>query len=505
MYTHHLDPHRHAHLFEEQRYDPITGEVLKAGDKVVFCACCHSVFLDESWAYIGKRHCNQSRTLAYVPTQKQMLALKKRKAVTSKPHRQTTDYFQGQRVQRILVLVAVLFTVSLLFRIGSSIYIDLKTQKSRAGRFSIQTDFAYEKRTLDRGDYYAAEGNYPFALQAYEEILEYNPNYQLAKDRISGIRNALDRAQTLAEEEFRRQAYEEARIYYEQALRYDPESPHILGRLNQLDTKQAVDRMAYLPLSINDPHEITLEGQRYWIQARKLHDISFNLVESGTKYKNYFDQKGHISLFYEHQKKQLGIEEKTTHEVRLQPLETLEGASGSVQNFKDNGVHDARLREDGKEVLLQNTLGECLIIALETQKVVKKLKFSPASMVVWQPRERRHYWSLTIRENAESALYEYQIANNDTRTVSSFRTIPYPKDHIATLSPDGKSYLTASPEGVIRVYDLKTERLENVYSDGSPIERISFSTDGKYLIACHGNGNAFRVWKRVKRKYSGIK
>ncbi|MEM6298896.1 MAG: hypothetical protein AAF740_09440 [Bacteroidota bacterium] len=500
MYTHRLAPNRHAHLFEEQRFDPITGEVLKAGDKVVFCACCHSAFLDESWEYIGRRHCNQNRTLAHVPTQKEMLALKKR--TTSAGYQVAT---RQEKWERVMGVVVILFIAALLFRIGSSVYADLKVQEKRkAGRFSIQTDFEYEKRTLNRGDYYAAEGNYPFALQAYEEILEYNPNYQLAKDRIAGIRNALDRAQTLADESFRIQAYDDARVYYEQALRYAPEDSRILGRLDEIDTKQAVDRIAYLRLSGYKSHEIMLEGKRYWIKARKLRDISFNPVELENKHKDYFDQKGGVSLFYEHEKRQFGIEHKDNWVVQVHPLEMLDGQRGSIQNFKDNGVYDASLREDGKEVILQNVFGEYLIFDLEAREVVKKLKFSPASMVVWQPRESKHYWSLAIRENAESAIYEYQVANNDTRIVSSFRTITYPKDHLATLSPDGKSYLTVSPDGVIRVYDLKTERLENVYSDENEVGRVGFSTDGKYIIASSGVGGAFRVWKRERRKYSGI-
>ncbi|WP_027003801.1 hypothetical protein [Hugenholtzia roseola] len=64
----------HVHLIEndflsQSRHDPITGDLFVAGDKVVFCAACHSAFLLESWEYLGQTHCQQQETLAQIPTQ----------------------------------------------------------------------------------------------------------------------------------------------------------------------------------------------------------------------------------------------------------------------------------------------------------------------------------------------------------------------------------------------------------------------------------------------------
>lgn len=72
MHTHTLHPSTHAVFLGEQRKDPITGDVLKAGDTVVCCAECGSAFLVDSWEYMGWRHCEQSRTLSSIPENKEL-------------------------------------------------------------------------------------------------------------------------------------------------------------------------------------------------------------------------------------------------------------------------------------------------------------------------------------------------------------------------------------------------------------------------------------------------
>ncbi|MEM6298405.1 MAG: hypothetical protein AAF740_06925 [Bacteroidota bacterium] len=67
MHVHHLTLEEHREFLEEERNDPITGEILEAGDEVVVCASCKSAFLKDSWEYLGKRHCGQSRTLREIP------------------------------------------------------------------------------------------------------------------------------------------------------------------------------------------------------------------------------------------------------------------------------------------------------------------------------------------------------------------------------------------------------------------------------------------------------
>lgn len=51
----------------EQRNDPVTGTPFQEGDLVVFCASCKTAFLSKSWDFLGRRHCEQSETLAEVP------------------------------------------------------------------------------------------------------------------------------------------------------------------------------------------------------------------------------------------------------------------------------------------------------------------------------------------------------------------------------------------------------------------------------------------------------
>ena len=70
MNIHKIQQDRHHNFLQENRQDPITGDLISDGDEVIFCASCKSAFLKESWEYLGKTHCNQSETLADFPVQK---------------------------------------------------------------------------------------------------------------------------------------------------------------------------------------------------------------------------------------------------------------------------------------------------------------------------------------------------------------------------------------------------------------------------------------------------
>ncbi|MEM6298897.1 MAG: WD40 repeat domain-containing protein, partial [Bacteroidota bacterium] len=104
--THHLEAD--SHILKEQRFDPITGEVLKAGDKVVFCAACHSAFLDDSWEYIGGEHCNQSATLLYPPIPQEVLALEKRE-VYPPIYKTMWEPYSGVRWEQASKLIFAVF------------------------------------------------------------------------------------------------------------------------------------------------------------------------------------------------------------------------------------------------------------------------------------------------------------------------------------------------------------------------------------------------------------
>ncbi len=81
MHIHKIDNQKHLGFLKEKRQDPITGDLIEAGDEVVFCAGCKSAFLKDSWLYLDKKHCSQSRTIKK-PTFGQNLVLVKAKQKT---------------------------------------------------------------------------------------------------------------------------------------------------------------------------------------------------------------------------------------------------------------------------------------------------------------------------------------------------------------------------------------------------------------------------------------
>ncbi|WP_338766071.1 hypothetical protein WAF17_02965 [Bernardetia sp. ABR2-2B] len=74
MNIHKINPNSEEHqsFLSQNRKDPITGDAILEGDEVVFCTGCKSVFLLDTWEYLGKRHCEQSETLGKFPTQKEI-------------------------------------------------------------------------------------------------------------------------------------------------------------------------------------------------------------------------------------------------------------------------------------------------------------------------------------------------------------------------------------------------------------------------------------------------
>lgn len=67
FHDHLLDQKRHADFLSENRIDPITGDKIEAGDRIVICAACKSAFLEESWNYLRQQHCKQYGTLNKIP------------------------------------------------------------------------------------------------------------------------------------------------------------------------------------------------------------------------------------------------------------------------------------------------------------------------------------------------------------------------------------------------------------------------------------------------------
>lgn len=71
-HTHKLSTQNHFDFLNQERKDPITGDLIKENDEVVICASCKSAFLKESWEYLENEHCEQNETLALIPKQNKL-------------------------------------------------------------------------------------------------------------------------------------------------------------------------------------------------------------------------------------------------------------------------------------------------------------------------------------------------------------------------------------------------------------------------------------------------
>lgn len=73
IHTHKLSIHYHFDFLNQERKDPITGDLIKENDEIVICSSCKSAFLKESWEYLRNTHCEQKKTLATIPTDKNLV------------------------------------------------------------------------------------------------------------------------------------------------------------------------------------------------------------------------------------------------------------------------------------------------------------------------------------------------------------------------------------------------------------------------------------------------
>ena len=72
IHTHKLSTQNHFDFLNQERKDPITGDLIQENDEVVICASCKSAFLKSSWEYLGNTHCEQNQTLELVPKQSKL-------------------------------------------------------------------------------------------------------------------------------------------------------------------------------------------------------------------------------------------------------------------------------------------------------------------------------------------------------------------------------------------------------------------------------------------------
>ena len=66
LYYHKLSTEKYANFLSEGRYDSITKERFKEGDKVAICSHCKSASLLGVWTAFEKKHCNQSDSELYL-------------------------------------------------------------------------------------------------------------------------------------------------------------------------------------------------------------------------------------------------------------------------------------------------------------------------------------------------------------------------------------------------------------------------------------------------------
>jgi hypothetical protein len=113
---HILDSNTHRDFLAQQRRDPVTRELLKAGDRVVICAGCKSAFLADSWNALGGQHCNQSQTLRNIPDNELSYRFKRTnpervtQSVTFKDPTSLTRWAKGLLYLQIVITVIALIS-----------------------------------------------------------------------------------------------------------------------------------------------------------------------------------------------------------------------------------------------------------------------------------------------------------------------------------------------------------------------------------------------------------
>lgn len=71
-HTHKLSTQNHFDFLNQERKDPITGDLIKENDEIVICSSCKSAFLKDSWEYLENTHCEQKETLEIIPKQSKL-------------------------------------------------------------------------------------------------------------------------------------------------------------------------------------------------------------------------------------------------------------------------------------------------------------------------------------------------------------------------------------------------------------------------------------------------
>ncbi|WP_338813132.1 hypothetical protein V9L05_17485 [Bernardetia sp. Wsw4-3y2] len=94
----------HQNFLAQNRKDPITGDSIAEGDEVVFCAGCKSVFLKDTWEYLGNRHCEQFETLIDFPSNFTNITINKEENILFYERLPPKNSKQGSKIPRRLDL-----------------------------------------------------------------------------------------------------------------------------------------------------------------------------------------------------------------------------------------------------------------------------------------------------------------------------------------------------------------------------------------------------------------
>jgi hypothetical protein len=120
-HTHKLDSQSHFHIIGRQ--DSVTGDLIQENDEVVFCRVCQSVFLQESWEYMDRKHCRQKEVLRFIPIPVPTLIVK-RKIVFKRKIKKLIFEFSDTRIESLLgLLPTAMISASLLLNIDSRYWI----------------------------------------------------------------------------------------------------------------------------------------------------------------------------------------------------------------------------------------------------------------------------------------------------------------------------------------------------------------------------------------------
>lgn len=82
-----IDRRKHESFLADQRTDPISKDLIQAGDQVVICEKCKTVFLKEVWVItLNGTHCGQRETLEIIPINDNVLEGKLSKTIRKINH-----------------------------------------------------------------------------------------------------------------------------------------------------------------------------------------------------------------------------------------------------------------------------------------------------------------------------------------------------------------------------------------------------------------------------------